>query len=109
MDDHRNYNENYNEQDEHEPDQTGLVGVDEGNEDTDGNYLGNNGEEDENDESVRNEERELIYNEDSGFQNAENLFDDQSQESAVYEIEFKIFDKMTKNVSIQLLFKCFFS
>lgn len=42
--------------------------------------------------------KELIYNEDSGFQNIERLFDDQSQESAVYEIEFKIFDKTNKNV-----------
>ena len=51
-----------------------------------------------NEEEENNEDKELIYNEDSGFQNADKLFDDQSQESAFYEIEFRIFDKKKNKV-----------
>lgn len=51
-------------------------------------------------EDEMNENKELIYNEDSGFHNGDKLFDEESQESAVYEIEFKIFDKNQKNVRI---------
>jgi hypothetical protein len=50
-----------------------------------------NNEEDENN-------KELIYQEESGYQNVEKLFNDESDESAIYEIEFKIFDKQFKNV-----------
>lgn len=56
---------------------------------------------DENNEMVEQEiqeDRELIYNEDSGFHNVDKLFNDESHESAIYEIEFKIYDKITKNV-----------
>lgn len=51
-----------------------------------------NNEEDENN-------KELIYQEESGYQNVEKLFNDESDESAIYEIEFKIFDKQFKNVN----------
>jgi len=43
--------------------------------------------------------KELIYQEESGYQNVEKLFNDESDESAIYEIEFKIFDKQFKNVN----------
>lgn len=50
-------------------------------------------------EDIIEDDKELIYNEDSGFQqNVEKLFGDEDQESAVYEIEFKIFDKTTKKL-----------
>jgi len=42
--------------------------------------------------------KELIYNEDNENQNGYKLFDEESQDSAVYEIEFKIFDKSQRNV-----------
>lgn len=53
-------------------------------------------------EVEENNERELIYNEeDNEVQNMEKLFnDDGTGDHAVYEIEFKIFDKNTKNVNI---------
>jgi hypothetical protein len=62
--------------------QEGLIGV---------NY-------EDNEEEVINEEKELIYNEDSGYQNVDKLFDDQSGESAFYEIQFRIFDKKQNKV-----------
>ena len=43
-----------------------------------------------------NDDKELIYNEDSGYQNVDKLFDDQGGESAFYEIQFRIFDKKQK-------------
>ena len=46
--------------------------------------------------------KELIYQEESGYQNVEKLFNDESDESAIYEIEFKIFDKQFKNVNFRL-------
>jgi regulator of RNase E activity RraB len=46
----------------------------------------------------------LIYQEESGFQNVEKLFNDESDESAIYEIEFKIFDKQFKNVNLIFTF-----
>lgn len=64
--------------------QEGLIGVD---------YEDNNEEE----EGI-NEEKELIYNEDSGYQNVDKLFDEQSGESAFYEIQFRIFDKKQNKV-----------
>jgi hypothetical protein len=47
------------------------------------------------------DEKELIYNEDSGYHNVDKLFDDQSQESAFYEIQFRIFDKKQNKVRIK--------
>ena len=44
------------------------------------------------------QDKELIYNEDSGFANTDKLFNEEVHEAAVYEIEFKIFDKLNKNV-----------
>ena len=55
----------------------------------------------ENEEDEGN--KELIYQEESGYQNVEKLFNDESDESAIYEIEFKIFDKQFKNVQILLI------
>jgi hypothetical protein len=46
-----------------------------------------------------NEDRELIYNEDSGYHNVDKLFDEQSGESAFYEIQFRIFDKKQNKVN----------
>lgn len=46
-----------------------------------------------------NDDKELIYNEEGGFANSDKLFgEEQNNETAVYEIEFKIFDKINKNV-----------
>jgi len=50
------------------------------------------------DGDMNNQDKELIYNEDSGFANADKLFNEEVHEAAVYEIEFKIFDKINKNV-----------
>jgi hypothetical protein len=60
----------------------------------------NDGYED-NQEEEDNNNKELIYQEESGFQNVERLFNDESDESAIYEIEFKIFDKQFKNVKYE--------
>jgi hypothetical protein len=49
------------------------------------------------------EEKELIYNENIGYNNIDKLFDDKSQEPEVFEIEFKIYDKSKKNVKINKL------
>ena len=55
---------------------------------------------DEYNENIEEDEnnKELIYQEESGYQNVEKLFNDESDESAIYEIEFKIYDKQFKNV-----------
>lgn len=72
------------------------------NEEEDEDYKGGRdyfGDVVDNQEQDEEEDRELIYNEDSGHQHIEKLFDDDgSEEPAVYEIEFKIFDKTSKNV-----------
>jgi len=56
------------------------------------------GEDGYDDADMNNQDKELIYNEDSGFANADKLFNEEVHEAAVYEIEFKIFDKINKNV-----------
>ena len=47
-----------------------------------------------------NEDKKLIYEEENGFTNNNQMFADDDQENAVYEVEFKIFNKTTKNVII---------
>jgi len=61
----------------------------------------------ENDEYYMNDgqnslsgDKELIYNENIGYNNIEKLFDDKAEETEVFEIEFKIYDKINKNVNI---------
>lgn len=44
---------------------------------------------------------ELIYNEESNFGENNKLFGDENNDGTVFEIEFKIFDKLNKGV-------CFF-
>lgn len=52
-----------------------------------------------NDGQITNsDDKELIYNENIGYNNIDKLFDDKSQETEVFEIEFKIYDKNKKNV-----------
>jgi hypothetical protein len=68
--------------------------------------MGGNNYESNNMQEEINEEKELIYNEDSGYQNADKLFDEQSGESAFYEIQFRIFDK--KQNKVKILLKKFF-
>lgn len=43
------------------------------------------------------QEKELIYNENIGFQNVERLFDEKADHPIFYEIEFKIIDKSTRS------------
>ena len=61
----------------------------------------------ENDEDYMNEgqishsgDKELIYNENIGYNNIDKLFDEKAEETEVFEIEFKIYDKTKKNVNI---------
>jgi len=50
------------------------------------------------------DEKELIYNENIGYNNIDKLFDEKSLETEVFEIEFKIYDKNKKNVIMILLY-----
>jgi hypothetical protein len=49
------------------------------------------------------DEKELIYNENIGYNNIDKLFDDKSQETEIFEIEFKIYDKNTKKVNFKYI------
>jgi hypothetical protein len=50
-------------------------------------------------EEEPDQNKELIYNENSGYNNVDKLFDEQSGESAFYEIQFRIFDKKQNKVT----------
>jgi hypothetical protein len=95
------HTQNYEDGDINEENQGGLLYQEEGSPE----YIDNMEEgligvnyEDNNEEEGINEEKELIYNEDSGYQNVDKLFDEQSGESAFYEIQFRIFDKKQNKV-----------
>lgn len=45
-----------------------------------------------------NEEKKLIYEEEGGFTNNNQMFNEEDQDNAIYEVEFKIFNKTQKNV-----------
>jgi hypothetical protein len=51
------------------------------------------------------DEKELIYNENIGYNNIDKLFDEKSLETEVFEIEFKIYDKNKKNVIMIIIHK----
>jgi hypothetical protein len=63
--------------------------------------LENNSEPEIEDEAYQ--DKELIYNENSGYNNVDKLFDEQSGESAFYEIQFRIFDKKQNKVNTLLM------
>lgn len=42
------------------------------------------------------DDKELIYNENLGFQHGDKLFDDNADQPILYEVELKITDKVTK-------------
>ena len=45
-----------------------------------------------------NDDKKLIYEEEAGFTNNNQMFNEEDQDNAIYEVEFKIFNKTQKNV-----------
>ena len=45
-----------------------------------------------------NDDKKLIYEEEAGFTNNNQMFNEEDQDNAIYEVEFKIINKTQKNV-----------